>query len=339
MKIFQNTCFNIDFGRPPRNIIKHRDGYKAEEWANWITLYSLPLLQNHLPIQFLNGWSKYVQAVKLCQKCVISNIDKIEIRKLFLEFYKHYERHYYKREEARLSTMKICLHYLLHVADIFPQQATKKKYGINIVFTNEDYQEELYFLCIHYTLNQTEIKKLKHIIKQLMKFSTSGLRYARLRTKDGILIGSRTKKRKDIARTNYTVAIGAILLVLLFLLRSQSNFRIRYSKAQMAIDINSAYSNQPSIFRIQEFYGYIEYYFVHEFEGKQYMLAYIQWAGKIFEDNLGLQFFKNISNTEFIDISVIDRCVGFLPIGSITYIIDKNVDSLNNSELDISDIE
>ncbi|CAG8721415.1 22237_t:CDS:1 [Gigaspora margarita] len=107
----------------------------------------------------------------------------------------------------------------------------------------------------------------------------------------------------------------------------------------MTIDINSAYPNQPSIFRIQEFYRYIEYYFVHEFEGKQYMLAYIQWARKIFEDNLGLQFFKNISNTEFIDVSVIDYCIGFLPIRSITYIIDKNVDSLNNSKLDISDIE
>ena len=37
------------FGRPPRNIFKHHAGYKAEEWANWITLYSVPLIKSYLP--------------------------------------------------------------------------------------------------------------------------------------------------------------------------------------------------------------------------------------------------------------------------------------------------
>ena len=39
----------LEFGRPPRNIFKHYAGYKAEEWANWITLYSVPLLKTYLP--------------------------------------------------------------------------------------------------------------------------------------------------------------------------------------------------------------------------------------------------------------------------------------------------
>ena len=39
----------LGFGRPPRNIVKHHAGYKAEEWANWITLYSVPLLKTYLP--------------------------------------------------------------------------------------------------------------------------------------------------------------------------------------------------------------------------------------------------------------------------------------------------
>jgi hypothetical protein len=38
----------LAFGRPPRNIFKHNAGYKAEEWANWITLYSVPLIKNYL---------------------------------------------------------------------------------------------------------------------------------------------------------------------------------------------------------------------------------------------------------------------------------------------------
>jgi len=36
------------FERPPQNIFKYNAGYKAEEWANWITLYSILLLKTHL---------------------------------------------------------------------------------------------------------------------------------------------------------------------------------------------------------------------------------------------------------------------------------------------------
>ncbi|CAG8458705.1 8582_t:CDS:2, partial [Cetraspora pellucida] len=56
------------------------------------------------------------------------------------------------------------------------------------------------------------------------------------------------QEKKDIVRTNYTIA--------------------------------------SSIFQIQEFFGYVEYYLVYEFEGKQYMLAYVRWIRKVFEDNL-----------------------------------------------------
>ena len=42
----------LDFERPPRNIWKHNAGYKAEEWANWITLYSVPLLKSKLPERY-----------------------------------------------------------------------------------------------------------------------------------------------------------------------------------------------------------------------------------------------------------------------------------------------
>ena len=38
----------LEFGRPPRNISKHSNGFKAAEWSNWIVMYSVPLLQNKL---------------------------------------------------------------------------------------------------------------------------------------------------------------------------------------------------------------------------------------------------------------------------------------------------
>ena len=39
----------LEFGRPPRNIMKYHNGYKAIEWSNWITMYSLPFLNKKLP--------------------------------------------------------------------------------------------------------------------------------------------------------------------------------------------------------------------------------------------------------------------------------------------------
>ena len=81
-----------DFGRPPRNIVLHHNGYKAEEWSCWITLYSLPLLKDHLPANYFKGWSFFVKAVQLCQKRSLSLQNLSDIRNLLLQFYNHYER-------------------------------------------------------------------------------------------------------------------------------------------------------------------------------------------------------------------------------------------------------
>ena len=83
------------FGRPSRNIVLHHNGYKAEEWSSWITLYSLPLLKDRLPEKYLKGWFYFVKAVKLCQKRTLSLYDQDDIRNLLLQFYKHYERYLY----------------------------------------------------------------------------------------------------------------------------------------------------------------------------------------------------------------------------------------------------
>jgi len=82
-----------DFGRPPRNIVLHHNGYKAEEWSSWITLYSLLLLKDHLPDKYLKGWSFFVKAVRLCQKKKLSLHNQYEIKTFLLQFYKHYERY------------------------------------------------------------------------------------------------------------------------------------------------------------------------------------------------------------------------------------------------------
>ena len=44
------------FGKPPRNIAIYWRQFTAEEWRNWITIFSLPLLYNRLPLSYLKGW-------------------------------------------------------------------------------------------------------------------------------------------------------------------------------------------------------------------------------------------------------------------------------------------
>jgi len=42
-----------EIGRPPRDIFKYHNGYKAVEWRNWIILFSLPLLKTQLDKRYL----------------------------------------------------------------------------------------------------------------------------------------------------------------------------------------------------------------------------------------------------------------------------------------------
>ncbi|GET53357.1 transposase domain-containing protein [Rhizophagus irregularis DAOM 181602=DAOM 197198] len=107
----------LEFGRSPRNIFKHHNGYKAVEWSDWITVYSIPFLLNKLSAKYLKGWAKFVQAVQKCLQFTLTSNDLDKVQQLLLEFYKHYESDYYQKKEEKLSAMLMSFHYLLHVAD------------------------------------------------------------------------------------------------------------------------------------------------------------------------------------------------------------------------------
>ena len=53
------------------------------------------------------------------------------------------------------------------------------------------------------------------------------------------------------------------------------------------------------------------------------MLANVTWTNEVTKDALGTTFFINNGSTQFIDVTAIDRCVGFMKLGCKTYIIDK----------------
>ncbi len=97
----------------------------------------------------------------------------------------------------------------------------------------------------------------------------------------------------------------------------------------MKIDIYASFRNWPSTFEVKEFYGYVEYFFVHKFDNTSRIMAYLEWTNEVFEDKFGLKWFRGFGTKQFIDVCVIDRCVGFLKCGSIYYIIDKEVNDLD----------
>ncbi|RIB16452.1 hypothetical protein C2G38_2316543 [Gigaspora rosea] len=81
----------LEFGRPPINIQKYYNSFKAKDWYNWTVLYLLPLFQNHLPTRHINGWAKFVRAIQLCLEPAISKEELREIKVLFVDFIKYYE--------------------------------------------------------------------------------------------------------------------------------------------------------------------------------------------------------------------------------------------------------
>lgn len=73
----------------------------------------------------------------------------------------------------------------------------------------------------------------------------------------------------------------------------------------------------------KNFYAQVNYFFVYKFMSQERMVANVTWTNKVNEDALGTVFFTGDGSTQFIDVTAIDRCVGFMKLGRKTYIIDK----------------
>ncbi|UZO19837.1 uncharacterized protein OCT59_011108 [Rhizophagus irregularis] len=129
----------IEIGRPPRDIFKYHNGYKAVEWRNWIILFSLPLLKVYLDKRHLQGWANFVKSVKLCLEPEISEEQIDDVQILLKKFSDYYEREYYQNNGQRLA------------ASIFKENPLKQ-WSKERVFSTEGYEEEFYFPSTQYSL-------------------------------------------------------------------------------------------------------------------------------------------------------------------------------------------
>lgn len=92
----------------------------------------------------------------------------------------------------------------------------------------------------------------------------------------------------------------------------------------LIINITKKKLFQVIISEDKELFGEIVFYLVHKHLGESRMLAYIHWSNKIINDQLGIKYFQGKSSKYgFIDISDIDRCVGFIELNNKIYIFDK----------------
>ncbi|UZO03187.1 uncharacterized protein OCT59_023596 [Rhizophagus irregularis] len=348
-----------EIGRPPRDILKYHNGNKAVEWRNWIILFSLLLLRKYLDKRHLQEWSNIVKAVKLCLEPVISEDQVDDVQQLLKKFLDYYEKEYYQHNSQRLAACQISFHYLLHVANcikycgpswthwqfpmkricgilqlliksrlnpysnlsnmltllqqfyllpffsisksIFKEKLPKQWNSKQVFCDIEEYEEEFYWPSIQYSLSGQEYK---HLIKfyegSNSNINNYGMQYGRLRTLDGHYISSHwIKKKNKITRNNYCVQI------------------------RRTIDKVSHRPNALPQLMIVDIYGIVDYFFVHKFNDKIYMRAYVQLTSKIIDDEYECKYFTQFKSKEFIDVKCVDHCIGFAKIDKKYFIIDK----------------
>ena len=80
-----------DIGRIPGKITNSFSGFTADQWQNWVLVYSLYALQGVLPENHLECWRLFVNACKILNKKCISKEEIEEGDKYLMEFLRNAE--------------------------------------------------------------------------------------------------------------------------------------------------------------------------------------------------------------------------------------------------------
>ena len=95
-------------------------------------------------------------------------------------------------------------------------------------------------------------------------------------------------------------------------------------QAKLLVDRNARHRNAPIEFQEAQFYGRVDHYFIHQYGESSSMLAYVQWVGSLTDSGHGVRTFQQWGAYEVINVSAIDRCVGFLELTNKQHaIIDR----------------
>ncbi|GES73580.1 hypothetical protein GLOIN_2v1812804 [Rhizophagus clarus] len=277
-----------DIGRPSRNIVKHSAGFKAVEWANWIILFSLPLLKGRLP-QSSYGLEDERLPVYLISFHYLLHIgDCIEDLGPYHGFWQFPMERYCGMLIPLVSSRKlpyvnlfnnVLLQERFKYLQLLPKYDKKvfsnfkekeKTWPPHRVISSDVYDRmyEFYSPCISCKLTKNETMKLKQCYAAIFQ---------------------NTRDIRDIEES--------------------------YINSQ-----NDYYAAQE-----EEIFGQIEYFMIHMFQGQERMFAYIRKIKKLEKSIGNLKFFDVFGPLQYVKVIGIDRTVGFFEVYDKKkyYIIDK----------------
>ncbi|CAG8591204.1 4690_t:CDS:2 [Gigaspora margarita] len=220
-----------EFGRSPPNITQYSNLFKAEDWVNRTFLYSLPL-----PQHFHENWYLFVEAARIAYPIErLCGILQPMVR-------------------SNLNSYKNLMNNILLQDRFYHLRFVSDLYG----------GEELWVPSLDYTLNNKEFKALSNFYHaNLDEPILEIIKYAKLRTREGYMIGSLMSKVAANARDNSCIM------------------------------------------------------------GKYQLFAYIHNVKNVRKGLCDLYSYEEFGDYEFVDVSRIQKCIGFLRVGKCFYVIDK----------------
>jgi len=104
------------YSRYPKNIEKHPGKYKAEDWANFLHHYSLPLFKDNISDDVFKLWNEFALGTIIATKMEILPMDIDDAETSFAAFLHHYYTKVYQQKRDRLVACTYTVHALSHVA-------------------------------------------------------------------------------------------------------------------------------------------------------------------------------------------------------------------------------
>ncbi|CAG8793633.1 28283_t:CDS:2, partial [Dentiscutata erythropus] len=183
------------------------------------------------------------------------------------------------------------LHFVSTLStQISPPQPLKQFHSRQVVWI-KDGEEELWAPSLDYILNNREFIALSNFYyanlkEPILELNDWGVKYAKFRTREGYMLGSLMSKVAANARDNSCVLYE--------------------------LEVNIAKPREAKKYELQQFFGRVQFYFYYMFRGKYQLFAYIQNAKNARKGLYGLYSFEEFGDYEFVDVSMLRRCVGFM---------------------------
>ena len=119
-------CLLYTIGRIPKKIASAFGGFTAEQWMNWILVYSLYALRGLIPEEHYKCWESFVLACRLLTLPILSDLT-IKKADLLLHFCRKVEFLYGKND----ITPNMHLH--CHLADCVLDMAQFMDFGSSVL--------------------------------------------------------------------------------------------------------------------------------------------------------------------------------------------------------------